>query len=192
MSAAERLVDVSTFPEWFAGRRLRLLRFAVNLCGDHQTGQDLVQDVSIRAHARWATLQEMDQPDAYLRRMVVNDFLSWRRRWSRIVPVGQLTDIQVDASVDHATQIADQQLLRAELSRLPPRQRAVLVLRYYEGLDDAAIADLLGTRPVTVRAYASRALARLRIELADESSPTRKPADPILPTPPTEEPHHAH
>lgn len=182
---------MNTFSEWFGGRRLHLVRFAANLCGDRQTAQDIVQDVSIRAHQRWAELEAMDHPDAYLRRMVVNEFLSWRRKWSRIIPAGYLTDDHIDPAADHAGRIADQQQLRAELDRLPRRQRAVLVLRYYEGLDDAAIADLLGTRTVTVRAYASRALARLRIELADESPPSRDSvAFPF--TTSTSEVHRAH
>ena len=184
---------MSTFPEWFAGRRLGLLRFAANLSGDRQTAQDLLQDVSIRAHGRWSELQAMDHPDAYLRRMVVNEFLTWKRRWSRIIPIGHLTDFHVDPSADHAARIADQQQLRAELDRLPRRQRAVLVLRYYEGLDDAAIADVLGTRPGTVRAYASRALAQLRIKLADESPPDEPLAQPALTDiAPTQETHRAH
>jgi len=186
------LPRVSTFPEWFSGRRLWLLRFASTLCHDEQTAQDLVQDVTIRAYSRWDQLQAMDHPDAYLRRMVINEFLSWKRKWGRISPVGILTDRHVNPSGDHAVLVADQQQLRAELARLPPRQRAVLVLRYYEGLDDAAIADLLGTRPVTIRAYASRALARLRIELADESPPVAPPQPAPAPPTSTLETHHAH
>lgn len=176
---------MSTFAEWFGGHRLRLLRLATVLADDRQTAQDVVQEVAVRAHGRWDQLQAMDQPEAYLRRMVVNEHLSWRRKWARVVPVGSLTDLQLAPSRDHSDQVADRHQLRQELAGLPLRQRTVLVLRYYEGLDDRAIADLLGTRPVTVRAYASRALARLRVEMADER-PCPTPA-PVWSTSHTED-----
>lgn len=180
IDARTRLGVVTTFSEWFDSRRLKLLRLATNLSGDLQTAQDLVQNVTIRAHGRWTELQTLEYPDAYLRRMVINEHLSWRRKWSRIIPAGHLVDLELPPSPDHAASVTDQQFLRAELDRLPQRQRTVLVLRYYEGLDDAEIADLLRTRPVTIRAYASRALARLRVELAEESPPSgpRPPSTP--------------
>jgi RNA polymerase sigma factor (sigma-70 family) len=95
--------------------------------------------------------------------MVVNQYLSHRRRWWRLVPQadpGRDDSPMPDPAVAHAERDA----LVAELRKLPPRQRAVLALRYYEGLSDIEIADTLGCRPGTVRGHASRALAALRIE----------------------------
>ena len=107
----------------------------------------------------------MDQPEAYLRKMIVNEYLSWRRRWARISPSATVT-VPAPDGPDHATVHADREALRAELARLPRQQRAVLVLRYYEGLTDAEIAEVLGCAASTVRGYAARALATLRIEAA--------------------------
>lgn len=153
-----------TFDEFVAQRLSALLRYAAVLSGDRDLAQDLVQDVLARAHGRWSTISRLSMPERYVRRMVLNEFLSWRRRSARVVPVAEVfTAAEPGAPPDIATRHADREALLAEIARLPRRQQAVLVLRYYEGLSDAEIADLLGCRPATVRAYASRALATLRI-----------------------------
>ncbi|MGY0235036.1 SigE family RNA polymerase sigma factor [Longispora urticae] len=148
-----------TFEEYAAARLPALLRYATVLTGERALAEDVVQEVLVRAHARW---RRIDEPESYLRRMVVNEYLSWRRRWSRVVPHASVGLPPSDAP-DHATSHADREALRAELALLPRRQRAVIVLRYYEGLTDAEIADALGCSPGTVRGYASRALATLRV-----------------------------
>jgi RNA polymerase sigma-70 factor (sigma-E family) len=165
-----------SFNEWATLRLDPLLRFATVLCGSRSLAEDVVQDVLLKAHKRWDKVQAADRPDSYLRRMVVNEYLSWRRKWSRIVP---RSEISVDEpAVDHAVGLADRDELVAELAKLPKRQRTVLVLRYYGGHTDAEIAELLGCSASTVRAYASRALAALRVELAPaaHSSATNSPA----------------
>ncbi len=96
--------------------------------------------------------------------MLVNEHISWRRKWSRLIPHEAVTVEYVES--DHADRLADRDLLARLLDRLPPKQRAVVVLRYYEGLGDDAIADILGCSPGTVRSHASRALAALRITQA--------------------------
>lgn len=164
-----------TFEEYAAWRLPALLRYAAVLTGDRDLAQDIVQEVMGRAQLRWRKIARLDQPDHYVRRMITNEFLSWRRRWGRVIPVGQVTDRPPPAGPDAATVHAERDALLAELARLPRRQQAVLVLRFYEGLSDAEIADLLGCRPGTVRGYASRALAALRIQLnADRPILTRK------------------
>jgi RNA polymerase sigma-70 factor (sigma-E family) len=151
--------------EEFAEARLReLLRYAVVLTGDPRLAEDVVQEVLLRAHQRWSRIVEYEWPERYVRRMIVNEYLSWRRRWARILPSADVVPPQPDTP-DHATTHADREALGAELARLPRRQRTVLVLRYYEGLSDAEIADVLGCAPGTVRGYASRALATLRVDL---------------------------
>jgi len=182
-----------TFGEYVAWRLPALLRFAAVLTGDRDLAHDIVQEVLARAHVRWRRIGQLDIPDRYVRKMVVNEFLSWRRRWGRVVPVGRPGEVadtvgrpDPDASPDTATVHAERDALRAELARLPRRQQAVLVLRYYEGLTDAEIAEVLGCRPGTVRGYASRALAAQRMRLAPPDGPPAVPhgATPPLATPP--------
>ncbi|NNH07423.1 SigE family RNA polymerase sigma factor [Cellulomonas fimi] len=144
-----------------------LLRYATILVGDEHTAADLVQEVLLRAHVRWHRIALMERPDLYLRRMVTNEHLSWRRRW-HVRTIRPATDEVITAhagtSRDHAHGLAEEDAMWQRLGRLPPRQRAVLVLRYYEGLPDAEIAAVLGTSPATVRAHAARALATLRTD----------------------------
>ena len=152
-----------TFDEFAATRLDAVLRFAVVLTNDRGLAEDVVQEVLIRAHQRWAQIGTLEHPEAYVRRMVVNEFLSWRRKWARYVPQADVEPATIQA--DHADAQAERATLLAEVAKLPRRQRAVLVLRYYEGLSDAQIADMLGCAETTVRGYAFRGLAALRIEL---------------------------
>lgn len=144
-----------------------LLRYATILVGDEHTAADLVQEVLLRAHVRWHRIALMERPDLYLRRMVTNEHLSWRRRWHvrTIRPVtDEVITAHAGAARDHAQGLAEEDAMWQRLERLPPRQRTVLVLRYYEGLADAEIAAVLGTSPATVRAHAARALSTLRTD----------------------------
>lgn len=150
-----------------------LLRYATVLTGDGHTAADLVQEVLLRAHVRWTRIGLMDRPDLYLRRMVTNEHLSWRRRW-HVRTVRPASDdvlaAHADPEHDHAQRVVEDDALWRRLADLPPRQRTVLVLRYYEGLADPEIAQVLGTSPATVRSHASRALATLRTaDLTTES-----------------------
>jgi RNA polymerase sigma factor (sigma-70 family) len=126
----------------------------------------VVQEVLLRVSRRWDSVVDTDVPLAYVRRMVVNEYVSWRRKWARIVPRAEVLDERITA--DHADQQADRDDLNRRLDRLPAKQRAVLVLRYYEGLSDHVVAELLGCATGTVRSHASRALATLRIDLHDD------------------------
>ena len=155
-----------TFDEFAVARLAFALRFATVLTGDPASAEDIVQEVMIRLHGRWAVIGQLDRPDLYLRKMIVNEFVSARRRTWRLIPSGRAADLDTRVAPDHAAVLADRAELIAELGKLPPRQRAVIVLRFYEGLPDSSIAELLGTSPVTVRGYAFRALATLRIELS--------------------------
>lgn len=168
--AGEAGGPTAAFEEFARDRLPSLLRYAVMLCRDRELAEDVVQDVLIRAHGRWDAISAVARPDLYVKRMVTNDYLSWRRR-RRLRTVS----LQPDA-VDAATRglppppeqtSSDREALWAELARLPRQQQVVLVLRFYEGLTDLEIATVLECRPGTVRGYASRALASLRIDLAD-------------------------
>ncbi|WP_188037316.1 RNA polymerase sigma factor [Actinotalea sp. JY-7885] len=152
-----------------------LLRYATVLTGDGHTAADIVQEVLLRAHVRWGRIALLDRPDLYLRRMVTNEHLSWRRRWH--VRTVRPTDDDVLAThaeprSDHAEHVVEDDEMWRRLAALPPRQRAVLVLRYYEGLGDAEIGAVLGTTAATVRSHASRALSTLR---SQPSNPTETP-----------------
>ena len=157
------------FDEFVVTRGPALLRFAHVLCGNAHLAEDLVQEVLARAHRRWARIERLEAPEAYVRRAVVREFLSWRRRRSsREAVLAEVPDRPSEQ--DTAQQLAARDEVWTLLARLPRAQRAVLVLRFYDDLADDEIADLLGCAPSTVRAHASRALARLRTAL--EQRPT--------------------
>jgi RNA polymerase sigma-70 factor (sigma-E family) len=171
-------VDVPADEEFeqFALRELvGLLRYAVTLTGDPELARDLVQDVMLKAYDHWSRVSAADHPNLYIKTMLTRQFLSWRRRWSvRKVSVGIDEHIGPPASPDHAALIADRSDLWQRLAGLPRQQRAVLALRYYEQLTDPEIATVLGCSPVTVRSYASRALAALRLDLVDETGRSKE------------------
>jgi len=152
------------FEEFTAARLPALLRYAMLLSGDREQARDLVQEVLARALVKWGRIGAVEEPYAYVRRMVTNEFLSWRRR--RRVPTVPLDEATLGGREPVVPDREDRDDLRGMLARLPRQQRAVLVLRYYEDLTDDEIASALRCRVGTVRGYASRALAALRIELA--------------------------
>jgi RNA polymerase sigma-70 factor (sigma-E family) len=154
------------FEEYFRERRIALFRFAVMLTGNPALADELVSDVLGKAFERWAQVAAADNVHAYVRRMVVNEYLGWRRRHARTTPVADLTTL-ADPARDHGDAYGDQQELLAELNQLPAKQRAAVVLRYYEGLSFAEIATELGSGENAVRSNISRALARLRIAMTD-------------------------
>jgi len=154
------------FEEFAAARLPAVLRFAGVLTADRALAEDVVQEVLIRASKRWDRLQTLDHPELYVRKMIVNEYLSWRRRNWRLLPKGSADEVDDRVTPDHAGQHAERDALLTELGKLPRRQRAVLVLRYYQGLPDTEIAGVLGCAPGTVRSHASRALAALRVELS--------------------------
>jgi RNA polymerase sigma-70 factor (sigma-E family) len=156
------------FTEYVAGHRRALYRFAVVLTGDVTLADDVVADTLGRAFEKWPLVQESTNVHAYVRRMVVNEYLGWRRRMEVHLRLRvELVDLP-DPRSDHSSGLADRDQLVAELRRLPVKQRAAVVLRYYEGLSFAEIADLLGTGENAVRSNISRALTRLRVQMADE------------------------
>ncbi|HXS62789.1 MAG TPA: SigE family RNA polymerase sigma factor [Streptosporangiaceae bacterium] len=159
-----------TFEEFAARHGPSMRRFAAVLAGDVSSGDDIVQEVLLRAHAKWRRINSLDRPEFYVRKMVVNEFVSARRRLWRTMPGGRGSDIDQRITPDHATSVADRDALLEELRKLPRQQRAVMVLRYFEGFSDTEIAQFLGVTPVTVRGYATRALTALRVTSANEST----------------------
>jgi RNA polymerase sigma-70 factor (sigma-E family) len=157
------------FDRFVVDRQRSLFRFAVVLCGDPQLAEELVQGVLARAFEHWSRIAAADDSNAYVRRMLVNEYLSWRRAAKRSTPVADFPDHQVASQPDHAEQYTEAAAVAAELDRLPGKQRAVLVLRFYAGMSFAEVAACLGCREATARAYATRALAALRIDMESRS-----------------------
>lgn len=157
-----------TYEEFADSRLTALLRYALMLTGDPHTAQDLVQETMVRVQLNWRRVARADVPESYVRRMLTNQYIDWRRgSWLRRVLLRPDADPTVAVPADHAATSADRDEVWSWLARLPRRQRAALVLRYYEDLPDAEIADVLGCAVGTVRSYISRALATLRAELVE-------------------------
>ena len=157
-----------TFEQFVAAQGAPLLRLAFVLTGDRHLAEDLAQTALADAYRHWRKVTAADDPAAYVRRMLVNAHLSWRRRRSSTERPSELPD-RVDLADRPGDALAARDQIRALLADLAPRARTVLVLRYYADLDDAAIAEALGVSASAVRATASRALAGLRTSTALES-----------------------
>jgi RNA polymerase sigma-70 factor (sigma-E family) len=149
------------FEEFVAERLDGLLRYATVLTNDPHLAQDIVQDVLLRAQQRWDAIAT---PPTYVRRMVTNEYLSWRRRAvRRMVPSSHdVLDALSPPSADPATAYDERDAMLGLLATLPRKQRAAIVLRYYESYSDAEIAAVLRCGVSTVRSQISRALATLR------------------------------
>ncbi len=144
-----------------------LLRLAVMLTGVPADGEDLLQTTLLRLLPQWDRVRGADVPSAYVRRCLVNAFVSQRRRSRREVPWAD----GYDPAAPAPRSPSETDVAWAWLATLPPAQRAVLALRYYEDLPDGDIAECLGCTASTVRSNAARALATLRATLgAKETS----------------------
>jgi RNA polymerase sigma-70 factor (sigma-E family) len=161
-----READEAEFSAFFAARFHQARRLAYLLCGDWHRADDLAQAAFVRVASSWHRVRDHNAIDAYLRTCLMRSFLSDQRRvWRhRETSTGEPPD-RVTAD-DSADAVADRVTMLEALAKLPPRQRAVLVCRYYDGLDVAATARVLGCTEGTVKSQSARALARLRGVLA--------------------------
>ncbi|HEX3824629.1 MAG TPA: SigE family RNA polymerase sigma factor [Mycobacteriales bacterium] len=149
----------TSFDEFVVRALPDLLAFAHRLTADAAEAEDLVQAALVKSMARWSAIERQDDPFVYVRRVIVNTHITWWRRWSARVTVGSVPE---RVSAEHTQLAADQDEVRRALLALPQRQRAVLVLRFYEDMSEAQIAVALDCRPGTVKSQASRAMATLR------------------------------
>ncbi|WP_308167496.1 SigE family RNA polymerase sigma factor [Catellatospora tritici] len=152
-----------TYEEFATTRLAALSRYAVMLTGDQHLAQDLVQETMVRAQLHWRKVSRAESPERYVKRMMINQYLDWRRgSWFRRVFLRADPDETVAVPHDLAERSAQRDVIWSVLATLPRQQRAALVLRYYEDLADAEIADMLGCTVGTARGYISKALTRLR------------------------------
>jgi RNA polymerase sigma-70 factor (ECF subfamily) len=163
-AAWERVVT-----ELVAERGDALLRYAVLLCGNRDDAADLVQDSLVKTFGRLRNGFGVESAEAYVRRVILNAHLDGgrrRSRWRKVAPLEYVPEQResdapaVDAKLD----------LHEELRKLTPRERACLVLRYYDDLTVAGIADALGISQGTVKRYLSDGLAKMAIALADDGT----------------------
>ena len=154
--------EQEAFEAWAVSRQRGFLRSAILLTGEQSSAEDLVQNALLKVADRWSRLRH-EAPDAYARRIIYNGSVSrWRRR-RREAPTAELPDAGAPGRSEAWLAGAD---VRAALQALTPRQRAVLVLRYYEDLSERQIAETLGVSVGTVKSQAHAAMRRLREEFA--------------------------
>ncbi|WP_308163984.1 SigE family RNA polymerase sigma factor [Nonomuraea sediminis] len=152
------LDDHDGFREFVLARQQALMRTAYLLTGDAHLAEDLLQSVLSRVVGHWPKLARGGNPEAYTRKAMINEYISWKRRPRPELP--SHSPPELGASHDEAT--LDRLMLRQALARLPRKQRAVIVLRFFEDLTEAQTADVLGCSLGNVKSQTHRALARLR------------------------------
>jgi len=152
-------MDRPDFDRFVAESVNGLLRTAYLIAGDQHEAQDIVQETLLRVAARWPRVSRMEHPAAYARRILVN--LAVREGPKRSRRRAELRQTEHAASAAPETHLESDDELRAALAALPPRQRAVLVLRYFLDLPEAEVAAALQCSLGTVKSTASRGLARL-------------------------------
>ncbi|SEG76573.1 RNA polymerase sigma-70 factor, sigma-E family [Nonomuraea solani] len=161
----------------------RLLRLAYLLTGDVHLGEDLLQSVLVRMYGRWPKLRHVDRPEAYARRTMVNQYISWRRRrGANEVSIADPPERACSPEDSPEDSTVLRLVLHQALMRLTPKQRAVLVLRFYEDRTERDVADLLGCSVGTVKSQTHHALARLRA-LAPELAPNLPTLDEAVEDP---------
>jgi len=152
------------FAEFVGARWASLYRLAYLLAASPTGAEDLLQTTLEKAYVNWSRIGRMEYAEAYVRRMLVTTLVSSRRRaWVGERPYADPPD---DAGSSEELPILDRQLLWPLVCALPTRQRAVIVLRYYEDLTEAQISDVLGCAPGTVKSQSSAAIGALRRALA--------------------------
>ncbi|WP_433214296.1 SigE family RNA polymerase sigma factor [Dactylosporangium sp. CS-047395] len=172
------------FREFVGLRSKALLRTAYLLAGDWATAEDLLQIALTKTFLAWKRLGHIEAVEPYARRVLVNTATSWwRRRWHGERPTEILPE---SAAADQLEESLERDAMWRHVKALPNRQRAVLVLRYYEDQSEAETARLLGVSVGTVKSQTSRALATLREKLSAEGvrpstkpQPARPPTEPV-------------
>jgi RNA polymerase sigma-70 factor (sigma-E family) len=156
--------DVEAYREYVAGRLDPMRRTAYLLCGDWHTADDLLSAALAKLFRHWGRVSRMENPDAYLRRVLLRNWLDERRRpWRREYAVDAVPDLA--GSQSDMDGVTDRLAIVALLAELPARRRAVLVLRYFCDLSVEETAEQLGCSPGTVKSQTARAIDALRARL---------------------------
>jgi RNA polymerase sigma-70 factor (sigma-E family) len=154
--------DDPSFRDYVTERSRALLRTAYLLTGNRADAEDLVQAALAKTYQAWDRIEDRKALDGYVRRAMVNTHISWwRRRRLEEYPTDEIPD---QAVADHSGTSDLQDTLRRAVDRLPRRMRAAVVLRYFEDMTEAEVADVLGVSLGTVKSTVSRAVAKLRID----------------------------
>jgi RNA polymerase sigma-70 factor (sigma-E family) len=157
------MTGYASFEEFVVARRGALLRTAYLLTGNHHDAEDLVQSALVKVVPKWSRIEE--RPEAYVRQVLARESVNrWRSRRWREVATGVVPEVASHGSADDVDRLS----LLEDLRRLSPRQRAVLVLRYFDDLTEAETAAALNISVGTVKSHARDALARLRHQRSDE------------------------
>jgi len=155
-----QVTAAESFDAFVLARSRKLLRTAYLLTQDHSLAEDLVQTALAKAWFAWSRIEGGD-PEPYVRKIMVNTYSTWwRRRWNGEQPTDELPERAAPAGTEEPTDIW------RVLQRLPRRQRAVVVLRFYEDLSEAETARILGCSTGTVKSQTSKAFAKLRLDPA--------------------------
>ena len=157
------------FVEYVEARQQALVRFAYLLTSDHHTAEDLVQTALAKTYLTWNRLRDRGAVDAYVRRIIVNENSSlWRRAWKRNE---RATDALPENSQAPSRDSADRDVMWQVVQRLPAKQRAAVVLRYYEQLSEAETAAVLGRSVGNVKSQTSRGIASIRVAVTVTRTP---------------------
>jgi len=166
--ARERAQERAEFAEFVTARSAALHRAAYLIVGDRSLAQDLVQEALTKTYAAWPRLHDKGNAEAYTRKAITTTAISWFRRkgWSHERSTAEPPD---RATPGHDDQVARSTWLWECLMSLPVRQRAAIVLRYYEDLTEAQTAETMGCAVGTVKSQVSAGLAKLRQQLGDDA-----------------------
>ena len=160
LTGVEHLAEPDGFRDFVEARSSALLRSGWLLTGDWPSAVWTRSSALAATWPRWASLRRQDAPELYVRKIMVTTFLRWRqRRWNGEIATGRLPERQ---TYDVCAQGDARQALRAALDRLPARQRAVVVLRYFADQTESQTAATMGCSVGAVKSHAAKALARLR------------------------------
>jgi len=166
--------DEDPFTAFVRAHHASLFRTAYLMTGDYQRAEDLVQTTLVRLYQRWPRVSSMERPVGYARKVLVNQASSWwRRRSSHESPLLLSDEPAWSGRMD---EVPEHERVWAAVLTLPPRQRAVIVLRFYEDLSEAEIATTLGMAPGTVKSHCHTANRRLAGLLAEPAVHPERPA----------------
>ena len=172
MDTVTRGADAPTFEEYAASAWPSLYRYAYLLAGNHADAEDIAQQTLLKAYRSWSRVERSDSPAAYLRQILTNTYLSQQRPKSRRLEL--LTDAPPESGHGPVGGPEERMALWPHVKSLPPRQRAVVVLRYYEDLSEQEIADVLECSRGNVKSTAHHALKSLRAALGTGASDGRE------------------